>query len=61
MSNMSYCRWENTYSALRECAEHLEDGDLSESENRWRQRVLQIASDMVATALAASQLEPPKF
>lgn len=33
MINMNYCRFENTLYALRECLDHIEDGEeTSESE-----------------------------
>lgn len=32
MSNMSYCRFENTLHDLRDCLDHIEDDDLSQSE-----------------------------
>lgn len=38
MANMSYCRFENTYSDLRECVMHLElltGGDATISKREW--------------------------
>lgn len=32
MPNMSYCRFENTLSDLRDCAHHLDDNDLPTDE-----------------------------
>lgn len=39
MSNMSYCRFENTYRELCDCVEHIEDENLSESEKFYRGRI----------------------
>ena len=38
MANMSYCRFENTYSDLRDCVLHLElltGGDATISKREW--------------------------
>ena len=38
MANMSYCRFENTYSDLRDCVMHLElltGGDATISKRDW--------------------------
>ena len=42
MSNMSYCRFENTLNDLRDCEEHLDDDDLSKSEKEYRDRLLKL-------------------
>tara|TARA_R100001132_G_scaffold24882_1_gene24588 strand:+ start:527 stop:733 length:207 start_codon:yes stop_codon:yes gene_type:complete len=36
MTNMSYCKFQNTESDLRDCEEFLHDTNLSEDENRAR-------------------------
>lgn len=36
MSNMSYCRFENTVSDLADCVDALESGDLPDSEEEIR-------------------------
>jgi hypothetical protein len=41
MSNMSYCRFENTAKDLEDCYDHLED-KLSESEEKAKQRLLEL-------------------
>jgi hypothetical protein len=43
MSNMSYCRFENTYKDLRDCVEHIEDENLSESEKFYRRRIIELS------------------
>jgi hypothetical protein len=40
MSNMSYCRWENTLADLQDCAEHVMDTGLSPTEEEARRRLL---------------------
>lgn len=36
MSNMGYCRFENTLPDLRDCYEHINDDDLNEIEDEYR-------------------------
>ncbi len=50
MSNMSYCRFENTLRDLRDCYDALHDGEKpsSEGERRALNRLLETCSDMVA-------------
>lgn len=49
MGNMSYCRFENTLRDLQDCYDHMDDGDLSESEERCKGQLIdlsqQIAND----------------
>lgn len=47
MANMSYCRFENTLSDLRDCAEHWEDEDLSKSEQKARKQLLELCQDIL--------------
>lgn len=46
--NMSYCRFQNTLTDLRDCAEHLDDGDLSEEEQRARYRLLKLCQTIMS-------------
>ena len=46
MTNMNYCRWENTLNDLRDCAEHVND-PLGGSEARARACLLELAADML--------------
>ena len=46
MANMSYCRFQNTYSDLWDCAEHFEDEDLSEDEAKYRKRILELCKNI---------------
>jgi len=46
MSNMSYCRMENTYNDLRDARDHWDDAN-SESELKFRKRILELAKDIV--------------
>lgn len=41
MSNMSYCRFENTYKDLRDCEVHILDFDLDENEHAYRKLLLE--------------------
>ncbi len=49
MANMSYCRFRNTVGDLRDCADNMDDDDLSTEEQRARHRLIklyvQIADD----------------
>ncbi len=44
MSNMGYCRFENTLADLRDCLEHLDDDDLSEREDKARARLIRLCA-----------------
>ena len=46
MSNMSYCRFENTYDDLRDCYEHWSGAD-SESEIQYRKKMLELCMRIV--------------
>ncbi|MFA5217274.1 hypothetical protein [Sulfuricurvum sp.] len=46
MANMSYCRMENTYADLRDCYENWDEAS-SESELKYRAKILEIAQDIV--------------
>jgi len=41
MSNMSYCRFENTLRALRDCYEHMDD-KVGEREARYRYQLIDL-------------------
>ena len=47
MSNMSYCRFQNTLSDLRDCSENLRDGDLSMEEASARRQLLELCMQML--------------
>ena len=42
-----YCRFENTLADLRDCFEHLHDGDLSESEEAAREELIEYCRQIV--------------
>ena len=46
MSNMSYCRFENTLDDLRDCYDSLDDELDSESELRARAKLIKICCDI---------------
>lgn len=48
MGNMSYCRFHNTVIDLRDCQEHMDDEDLSPSEQQHRQNLIKICVDIAA-------------
>lgn len=46
MANMSYVRFENTLSDLRDCHEHMDDTDLSDEEERARRSLMVLCLKM---------------
>ena len=42
-----YVRFEATYQALRDCLNHMEDDDLSKSEQTYRYKLVQLAQCIV--------------
>ena len=46
MPNMSYCRFDNTLADLRDCYEHMDDDDLSEEEERARQKLITLCLNL---------------
>lgn len=46
MSNMSYCRFQNTLPDFRDCIEHWYDGDLSDEEKRARKRMKKLILEL---------------
>lgn len=47
MSNMSYCRFQNTLGDLQDCAEAIHDTDLSEEEKQARKELIDLCRDIV--------------
>ena len=45
MSNMSYCRFQNTLNDLQDCQENLFD-EVSEAEERARKKLIQICIEI---------------
>lgn len=45
MSNMSYCRFSNTLTDLRECSEAIED-ELSDDEHKARGKLIALCKDI---------------
>lgn len=58
MPNMSYCRFSNTASDLEDCLEHLHD-DVSEREHEARQRIIDLARQIVAESKNNEALMEP--
>lgn len=50
MSNMSYCRFQNTANDLSDCYDSLFDEDLSDDEKRARRRLIQTCREIVNEA-----------
>ena len=49
MTNMSYCRFENTANDLEDCFDNWnEDDDLSESEKEAKEKIVYLAQEIVA-------------
>jgi hypothetical protein len=46
MANMSYCKFENTYSDLRQCWEEFDDAN-SESEKKARKAIIKLCKKIV--------------
>lgn len=48
MINMGYCKFENTLYALRECLDHIEDGEeTSESEIECAKRLYETCKEFI--------------
>lgn len=46
-TSMGYCMFENTYLALKECAERMdEDDDLSKTESKYKELLLTLIRDI---------------
>jgi hypothetical protein len=46
MSNMSYCRFENTLGDLEDCFDHIQDDDLSSTEERCRKALIELCKEI---------------
>ena len=44
--NMSYCRFQNTLADLQDCAEHIEDENLSFEEKHAMKRLIALCGDI---------------
>jgi len=53
MSNMSYCRFENTLHDLRDCWENFEDpqDELSESEKKARKKLVELCREIAGDTM----------
>lgn len=47
MSNMSYCRFQNTLPDLQDCLNNIWDDDLSEEEAKAKERLVEICKKIV--------------
>lgn len=48
MANMSYCRFRNTLTDLRDCLDNMDDPNLSEEETRARELLIEVYSQIAA-------------
>ncbi len=46
MSNMGYCRFENTYDDLRDCFDNWSERTLSESEERYQAALVKLCEQI---------------
>ena len=46
MSNMSYCRFENTLPDLQDCEEHIINSDLSKSEQKSMENLINLCVEI---------------
>ena len=50
MSNMSYCRFENTLNDLRDCYRNFDSEELSDSETIARQKLVELCQEIIEVA-----------
>jgi len=46
MTNMSYCRFQNTYRDLVDCYDHLWDNDYSLEEEKYRTMLINLCQNI---------------
>jgi hypothetical protein len=47
MSNMSYCRFQNTLFDLEDCVDYMDDDDLSPEEAQARECLVEVCAEIV--------------
>jgi hypothetical protein len=47
MSNMSYCRFQNTLRDLQDCQDHINDGNLDQHEKSARMELIRVCMEIV--------------
>ena len=47
MSNMSYCRFQNTLLDLQNCVDYMDDDDLSPEEAQAREYLIEVCTEIV--------------
>jgi len=55
MSNMGYCRFQNTLNDLRDCFEHIDD-DMRDDEDRARKKLIRLCKS-IAESFEEEDLE----
>ena len=57
MSNMSYCRFENTYNDLIDCIENMDYEAGNERDERYRKRLIELMINTVESGHAEEVLD----
>jgi hypothetical protein len=47
MSNMSYCRFENTYNDLKDCWDNWDDINISVEEAKYKNKIFNLAKKII--------------
>lgn len=56
MSNMSYCKFENTYHDLLDCRDSINE-KLSVSENKYRKRLVELCEEITSEFIDENNIE----
>ena len=46
MSNMSYCRFENTYHDLQDCQDNMDNDELSPTEEEYQNKLIDLCVEI---------------
>ena len=47
MSNMSYCRFQNTFQDLQNCSNYITDNTLSKDEEKAREKLIDLCRSII--------------
>lgn len=56
MTNMGYCRFQNTLQDLRDCELHLDDDNLSSDEQRARAEMIRLCCEIADEARDSDEI-----
>lgn len=45
-TSMGYCMFENTFLTFKECSERMDDNELSDTENKYKELLLTLIRDI---------------